>query len=279
MEPAPDRAQTHLEAAEAAAPDAKHPEPNRDPRTTERLDTDRNNDAGYREPSVYNALIGQLAALTTAVEFHHERTAAQESLISRMQDRIEELEADQVRALLGPIIVELAQLHAASLEAAAADFEAMSPSAAIARVRKELGFLASRIEEALSLLGAESLEAAVGVPFDSRLHQAMRRLPSAEPDLDGRIAGVQRQGFRVAGAEKPLLYAKVTVHAYSPELALDSPGMTDSEVSEPPPSTVPTTDDSDPEEILRPEHPAVTPPRIPDVEVADVPLPPLPRSN
>ena len=158
--------------------------------------------------AVAEAIAGVRADFST----FQERSAAQESLIARMQQRIEELQGDQVRALLSPVYQELASLHADLTEAAGKDYSVIPPE----RLARELSFLVSRVDTALQLLGLESVGAAAGVQFDSRLHSAVRRVPTGRKSLDGMIEDVQRQGFIFPGAAKASMYARVTVYTYDP---------------------------------------------------------------
>jgi molecular chaperone GrpE (heat shock protein) len=160
------------------------------------------------------AVAAAIAGLRADFSTSQERSAAQESLITRMQQRIEELQGDQVRALLSPVYQELASLHADLTEAAGKDYSVLPPE----RLPRELSFLVSRVDTALQLLGLESVSAAAGVQFDSRLHSAVRRVPTGRKSLDGMIEDVQRQGFIFPGAAKASMYARVTVYAYDPTI-------------------------------------------------------------
>lgn len=160
------------------------------------------------------AVAEAIAGLRADFSTFQERSAAQESLIARMQQRIEELQGDQVRALLSPVYQELASLHADLTEAAGKDYSVLPPE----RLPRELSFLVSRVDTALQLLGLESVGAAAGVEFDSRLHSAVRRVPTGRESLDGMIEDVQRQGFIFPGAAKASMYARVTVYAYDPTI-------------------------------------------------------------
>jgi molecular chaperone GrpE (heat shock protein) len=164
------------------------------------------------------ALAAAIAGLRTDFSTFQERSAAQEGLIARMQQRIEELQGDQVRALLSPVYQELASLHADLIEAAGRDYSALPPE----RLPRELSFLLSRVDTTLHFLGLESVGAATGVPFDPRLHSAVRRVPTGRKSLDGVIATVQRQGFTVPGAAKASMYARVTVYAYDSTIDEDT---------------------------------------------------------
>ena len=97
------------------------------------------------------AVAAAIAGLRADFSTSQERSAAQESLITRMQQRIEELQGDQVRALLSPVYQELASLHADLTEAAGKDYSALRR-----RLPRELSFLLSRVDTSLHLLGLES---------------------------------------------------------------------------------------------------------------------------
>jgi molecular chaperone GrpE (heat shock protein) len=160
------------------------------------------------------AVAEAIAGLRADASTFQERSAAQESLIARMQQRIEDLQGDQVRALLSPVYQELASLHADLAEAAGKDYSVIPPE----RLARELSFLVSRVDTALQFLGLESVGAAAGVQFDSRLHSAVRRVPTGRESLDGMIEDVQRQGFIFPGAAKASMYARVTVYTYDPTI-------------------------------------------------------------
>ena len=160
------------------------------------------------------AVAEAIAGLRADFSTFQERSAAQESLIARMQQRIEDLQGDQVRALLSPVYQELASLHADLTEAAGKDYSVIPPE----RLARELSFLVSRVDTALQLLGLESVGAAAGVQFDSRLHSAVRRVPTGRESLEGMIEDVQRQGFIFPGAAKASMYARVTVYTYDPTI-------------------------------------------------------------
>jgi molecular chaperone GrpE (heat shock protein) len=160
------------------------------------------------------AVAAAIAGLRADFSSFQERSSAHESLIARMQQRIEELQGDQVRALLSPVYQELASLHADLTEAAGKDYSVLPPE----RLPRELSFLVSRVDTALQLLGLESVGATAGGQFDSRLHSAVRRVPTGRKSLDGVIEDVQRQGFIFPGAAKASMYARVTVYAYDPTI-------------------------------------------------------------
>lgn len=157
-----------------------------------------------------------IAGLTSRVTAFNERSAAQESIITRMQQRLEELQGDQVRALLRPVFEQLGALHGDITAIAERELKVGND----ARLGKELAFLANRVETAFESLGLVSVEADTGVEFDSRLHAAVRSKPTPEAALDKSIAEVQRQGFMTPGTTKPELHARVVVYSYDPHASI-----------------------------------------------------------
>ncbi|MCZ2817259.1 nucleotide exchange factor GrpE [Modestobacter sp. VKM Ac-2984] len=221
-----------------------------------------------------------LAELRGQVERFHDRAQAQEQVIERMQERIEDLQADQVRALLGPVATELATLHGELSEIAGRDPATMTAE----QLAKEVGMLVHRVESGLELLGMETVGAAPGVAFDRRWHTATRRVPTGDPDRDGTIAAVVRQGFGAEGSTRATVMARVTIHQYDPTLAAGDASAAPTAV---PPSQAPTPPAAVP---LPPVAPTPTPPAAPQPNAVtavagppspaprppDVPLPPVP---
>lgn len=154
----------------------------------------------------------EIQALTAAILRLSQQVAADQNIISRMQRRIEMLQGDQVRALLAPAVTELANLHAEFAESAGRDYERLG----VERARQEFSFLGEQVESALDLLGAVSLNAKVGDVFDSKVHQAIKKVPTSDASLDRTVAAVVRQGFTFDTAGKPALYARVRVLSYEP---------------------------------------------------------------
>ena len=182
----------------------------------------------------HGELLSAIQHLQSTVEALGERSRADQDIIARMQARLEALQADQVRALLGPVVTELAGLHADFAEAAARDYEALG----VARVRKEFSLLGDRVENALDQLGAVSVGVKPGQAFDSRLHTAARQTPTGDPARDKTIAAVLRQGFAFQHESKPALYARVNVYRY--DNSLEAPALPVESTSSSPPIKVET---------------------------------------
>jgi molecular chaperone GrpE (heat shock protein) len=168
-------------------------------------------------PSAVDELANLTASfqdLAAQADRSHDRAQALEDIIARMQERITELQGDQVRALYGPVIHELAALHADVVDAAQHDFTAAPRE----KITAELTFIADRIEGSLTLLGLESVAAAEGVAFDARKHLAGHVVPTDDEALDRTIAAVCRQGYAFPGAPRTALFALVDVYRYDSEL-------------------------------------------------------------
>lgn len=161
----------------------------------------------------------ELALMRQQVERFHDRAQAQEEVIARMQARLEALQADQVRALLGPVAGELAALHGELAEVADREPALLTPE----RLNKELKVLLVHVESALDKLGMQTVAAAPGSPFDRRWHSAHRGVPTAAAELDQTVAEVLRHGFAREGATRAAVPALVAVYQYDPGLAPSLP--------------------------------------------------------
>lgn len=216
--------------------------------------------------STLRELQTSLAALTSEVTAFHERSAAKELTITRMQQRLEELQGDQVRALLRPVFEQLAALHGDITSIA----ERVLRTSDDTRMGKELAFLTQRVETAFEALGLVSVEADVGVEFDSRLHAAIRSKPTQDAALDKSIAEVQRQGFTTPGTAKTELHARVVVYTFDPQAPGGQETVTAAQVEagiavEAAPALSEGPGPASGPEVTRPPEPA---PRVP--------LPPMP---
>lgn len=179
------------------------------------VDSMRRQFASLIEKSAKNTedKLDQLRAETSAF---HERAAAYEDNARSLHSRIEKLQDDQVRSLLKPFFERLSTLHAQALDSSAA-LVTEAPAAA-----EDFEYFAETIEDMFSLYDIDSVGAAVGNPFDARLHQSARIIATDDPALDATIQRVARQGFIFAGADRVLLPARVSVFRYTPTPDIES---------------------------------------------------------
>lgn len=155
-------------------------------------------------------VVAALAGVEAQIHGFHARAENYEQIVRQMQNRIEQLQGDQVQALLKPVIQRFAGLHAQAAEASEKARERGESA------EKDFGFFAVAIEEALGLVDIESVGAAPHVEFDSRKHHASRIVPTPDPNLDQRVQRVLRQGFTYVGAPRVFLPAQVSVYRYEP---------------------------------------------------------------
>lgn len=163
--------------------------------------------------SAEDVLADAVIELVGQTKRFHERAAAQEETIRQLHARVEELQTDQVRTLLKPVIQKLAALHAQAGEAA----ERAGSAGELAE--RDLSYFAVALEDSLGLLDIESVGAAPGAAFDATRHHAVQVAPTDRPELDRTIARVLRQGFTYTGAARVLLPAQVVIHRHEPAAA------------------------------------------------------------
>lgn len=190
------------------------------------------------EPALdYLELLETVRSIEQEGRRFHTRAERYEDIILKMQTRIEQLQGDQVQALLRPVLQRFAGLQAQALEAAEGAFGRGEEAA------KDFGFFAVAIEEALGLLDLESVGAAPSVGFDPGKHHASRITTTDDPALDSQIHRVLRQGFGYPGAARVLMPAQVSVYRYEP------PAMQEPADLEPPHTPEPTDLESPPEQL------------------------------
>jgi molecular chaperone GrpE (heat shock protein) len=155
-----------------------------------------------------SSLTASIDTLGQQVRAFHTRAESYEQIIRQMQSRVEELQGDQVKALLKPVIQRLAGLHAQATEAAEQARDRGESA------EKDFSFFAVAIEEALGLVDIESVGVSASAQFDPGKQHAARVVPTSEPDLDRRVERVLRQGFTYVGATRVFLPAQVSVYRY-----------------------------------------------------------------
>ncbi|KDQ04753.1 hypothetical protein EN35_27850 [Rhodococcus qingshengii] len=157
----------------------------------------------------------KLGAMGAQLEMFHARSEQYESIIRRMQSKIEDLQSDQVRTLLKPVINRLAVLYTEAVSAAqrAADRGDL-------KSQKDFGYFADEVEEGLGMLDIESLDTQVDDEFDAARHAARGTAVTGDQSLDRKVASVVRQGFTYVGAERVFLPALVKVYRFDPNSAV-----------------------------------------------------------
>lgn len=172
------------------------PDPDEDPTTP---------DVSERLDEIYE----QLRALRTAEEGRH-RDAQKEK--RTLAQQVDDLRAWQLTESLKPAFQQLVALHADLMNAADA-----ARSEEAAELADDYEHFVGAVERVLDHFDLASVEAAQGGAFDRREHAAVMSKPTTDPAQDQTIARVVRQGFRVLGAERVLIPARVVVLRYQGE--------------------------------------------------------------
>lgn len=142
------------------------------------------------------------------------RVLGELTLAARMHDRITELQADQVNALLSPVARHLIRLREQILDAAG-----RCATASVPNVSEQLDFFAEGVQDALEMLGVEEVAPAVGSVFDRSRLRAVERIVTPHAEQDRTVARTVRPGHAFVGAGSALKPADVGVYVYDPGLA------------------------------------------------------------
>ena len=143
-------------------------------------------------PAAELMAIGErLDSIDGSVRGFHVRAEQYETIIRKMQSKIEDLQSDQVRTLLKPVISRLANLYTEAMTAAE-----RAAGRGDTQAQKDFGYFADEIEEGLELLDIESLGTRVGDDFNAKIQAASGTVTTDDPNLDRKVAQVIRQGDR-----------------------------------------------------------------------------------
>jgi molecular chaperone GrpE len=148
-----------------------------------------------------------LRRLADSAERYHDRAQQREGVIDYLHAELELLRRGERRGLLRPLLTQMCRLHADLTRQAAflpPDFDA-------AKAVRLLQSYAETLEEALGDNGVVTYQPDEGEPFNPRRHRQVKRQPSADPALEGRIATVRQPGYLDLEADGPLAPAEVTV--------------------------------------------------------------------
>lgn len=152
-----------------------------------------------------------LTRIESLAEGFNQRSQAHEETIRKMHRRIEELQEDQVRTLLKPVFERLAGLHAQADEGTE---QARLGTLDQNNTLRTLEQFKDSIEDLLSMLDVESVEATIGGLVDRKKHYAVKTKKTGDKSLDKTIYKIVRQGFTFAGADRVMLPARVIAYKY-----------------------------------------------------------------
>ena len=130
-------------------------------------------------------------------------------IISELRAENSELRSDQLRRLLGPFFRAASRIITRIQETG-------SDSVVDERsVNEVLSDVEELLLEMLELYGVRSVEARIGEPFDRNLHYARRSVETQNPEFDGLIVRVYKQGLVMLGEDRALVPADVSVSRYT----------------------------------------------------------------
>lgn len=158
---------------------------------------------------------GAVVQALEAMNVTWSRALDQLALASRMHERITELQADQVNALLSPVARRLIRLREQICDTAG-----QCTDVPIRSIGEQLGFFAAGIQDVLEMLGVEETVPTVGTPFDRSRLRAVERIPTPCAEQDRTVAETVCPGYSFIGSGFTLKPAEVRVYVYEPELGL-----------------------------------------------------------
>lgn len=163
----------------------------------------------------------RLARIESGVYQFNDRARELEGNNLKMHDLVSDLRSDSVVQALKPALERLASLNIQALNCA-------EDSAGDGTARTDFLGFADEIDEIFSFYDFHSVDAHVGVPFDRSFHAAVQRKKTNDPELEGRIARVIRQGYAATGSDRAFLHAQVAVYRYKkPVEPAEEPYTTD----------------------------------------------------
>jgi molecular chaperone GrpE (heat shock protein) len=145
--------------------------------------------------------------LASSAERYHDRAQQREGVIDYLRSELELLRRGERRGLLRPLLTQMCRLHADLVRQAAT----LPPDFDTAKAVRLLQSYAETLGEALEDNGVVTYQPDEGDPFNPRQHRQVKRQPSTDPDLAGRIAAVRQPGYLDLEADSPLAPAEVTV--------------------------------------------------------------------
>jgi molecular chaperone GrpE (heat shock protein) len=168
--------------------------------------------AGESAPDGEDLLAGIAAnvrEIAGAADRYHARAEQREGVIDYLRSELDVLRRGERRGLLRPVLAELCRLRDDLLKQAAslpADFGAD-------KAADLLRSYAETIELTLESNGVVTYAPDNGDSFNPRMHRRISGEPTADPELAGHVAGIQRDGYLDIEANSPIAPAEVTVYA------------------------------------------------------------------
>jgi molecular chaperone GrpE len=157
----------------------------------------------------------ELRLLRKAVEQHHERAAARERVIDKLNTELDRLRLGDRRSLLRPVLLELCRLRDDLLKQTGS----LSATFSADQAQKLLESYADTVELALEAHAVLPFAPGPGERFDPRRHRRVSTVPTAEESRHGTIATTDRSGYTDEETDRVLQHAGVVLFEYRPHTA------------------------------------------------------------
>jgi molecular chaperone GrpE (heat shock protein) len=164
--------------------------------------------AGPAEEVMLAELTAEVRRLATAAEQYQERARQREGVIDYLRSELDLLRRGERRGLLRPILTEMSRLHADLARQATS----LPPDYTAERAANLLGNYADSLKDALEDNGVVTYAPEAGDAFDPRRHRQIKTEATADPDLDGRVASVRKDGYLDIAANSLLSPAEITLY-------------------------------------------------------------------
>jgi molecular chaperone GrpE (heat shock protein) len=151
--------------------------------------------------------------LASSAERYHDRAVQREGVIDYLRSELEVLRRGERRGLLRPLLTQMSRLHADLMRQAAT----LPPDFDAAKAVRLLQSYADTLGEALEDNGVVTYQPDEGDPFNPRRHRQVKRQPSTDQALTGRVAAVRQPGYLDIEADSPLAPAEVAVFVAAKE--------------------------------------------------------------
>jgi hypothetical protein len=151
-----------------------------------------------------------LVDLTEQLRAFHTRSQVREQVIEQLQQELERKRGGEEKLLLRPVVTDLQRLRGDLLHQARTLPEELDRH----QIAELLESFALSAELSLERCGSVPVRPAVGTPFSTREHTAVRIVPATHPDDDGLIDIVLADGYLDTGTGRTTVPARVQVRRW-----------------------------------------------------------------
>lgn len=141
-----------------------------------------------------------------------DQLAAKDRTLVAMNEAVEASRRDQVAVFLTPAARKLADLEHEVHDASSKSRQSLASDRE--QFVAEFDHVAESLVQIMETLGFDRVPCEVGMPFDAKLHKAVKTSRTSRHELDRTIATVLRPGYTFIGGSRTTLPATVIVNEY-----------------------------------------------------------------